>query len=119
MTVTPETAAAWIASLPTRTAMNILADAYELVLLAADEDNGGDDANGDTIPSDYDCIANVPVPRDRFGNPVRDVDVFNILDTARAQLAEWADLDREDLPRTTAAWAQADRLVDMARESAA
>ena len=119
MTVTPETAAAWIASLPTAAAMNIIADAYELVLLAADEDNGGDDANGDTIPSDYDCIANVPVPKDRFGNLVRDIDVFNILDTARAQLAEWADLDREDLPRTTAAWARADYLTDMARESVA
>ena len=117
--MTPETAARWIASLPTATAMNIIADAFELVLCDADEDNGGCDANGDTVPSDYDCIATVPQQLDRFDKPVREISVFDVLDSARAQLAEWADLDRDDLPRTTAAIANGDLVASLERQAGA
>lgn len=119
MTVTPETAAQWIASLPTATAIDIIADAFELVLLAADEDNGGDDGNGDTVPSDFDCIETVPLPHDHRGFPMMAIYVFDVLDKARAQLAEWADLDRDDLPRTTAAIAHGDHLASIARQEGA
>lgn len=111
--ITPETAAAWIASLDTATAMDIIADALELTINAADEDNGGcTEAFGDHYISDREAIETVAVTDVHiYGDGT--LDVFDVVDKVRARILSLNEDRPHDLARTTAIAAAGDYATDL------